>query len=805
MRPNVRQALRRFPLRDRPRLLRVAVVLIVSAAGLVMGTMPDPTRSTAAEAVTSGAWPVKGVYDSSSRALELASSHLELSAAWSQPSAARLTVRLPEDSTPLIADASTWLILRDGSLLDLSTEARPAGPMRLQPIAEPGLGPGLRAEGELWVERLDLAVRVELVLFENGPYFTSRLIPPPGSDAIAGAVYLDGRVFPASSPASVAYIADDDQLQEGTVPAEEVEISIGHGKPLLLREASAPRGILMALLDPSDSPSSVRASALDAGIAFRWRHRHIGGGRPGLSPDLPRLYVHLVDTRDLSAALDPYRSLIRDLYPPAPVPPWFRQQWISWYLYGMDVDEARLKAQIDHIADNLNDLGPWSILVDAGWYVAEGRPDSDWRRVDETKFPSGLRSLVDYAHERGVRVVLYLSGSYLDDRADTGNWLGLRGIAERHPEWLVDIENGDPWHSYYYDYSHPGFQEYLRRVLHDYFVTYGVDGIKVDGLQDTRFAVERGVERGLYSPDERPIVPTASLYALIYREASALRPDVYLEAGWRMPAFSAPHFTVARQSDDTPDFDSGFPAPGLRDHVDYAIAQRLLLDQRPHLGNFWGDPNEDPIGLRWLEAGLALSSPVALGFDLRSMAPETLSDYRARLAQLRPFRGDVRIPGGLHSNSFSSTVDGITFIALFNRGNDAREMVAELADHGLASGARIAGYDVAADRPFSVRGSLSTTVGPRDLRLFALRADPGVLWTDSGHRVAASRSGLSLEMTGPEGLGGYAYVATPRPRAILIDGEPLPPDRWSYDDESGVLRLEYGYGDDGTVSIEIGY
>lgn len=770
-----------------------------------MGAAPDPTTSAALEALTSGARPVKGVYDPGSRTLEMASSHLELTAAWSPPSTTRLTVRLAENDSPLIGDASTWLILKDGSLLDLSTEARPTGSMRLLPVAEAGLGPGLRAEGELWVESIELAVRVELVLFENGPYFTSRVIPPPGSDAIAGAVYLDGRVFPGASPARVAYLADDDQLEEGAVPTEEIEVPIGHGKPLLLREASAPRGILMALLDPSDSPSSVRASALDTGIAFQWRHRHIPDGRPGFQAEFPRLYVHLVDTRDLSAALDPYRSLIRDLYPPAPVPSWFRQQWISWYLYGMDVDEAKLRAQIDYIAANLNDLGPWSVLVDAGWYVAEGRPDSDWRRVDEGKFPSGLRSLVDYAHERGVRVVLYFSGSYLDDRAASGNWLGLKGIAERHPEWLVEIENDDPWHSYYYDYSHPGFQEYLRQVLHDYFVRYGVDGIKVDGLQDTRFAVERGVERGLYSPEERPIVPTASLYALIYREASALRPDVYLEAGWRMPAFSAPHFTVARQSDDSPDFDSGFPAPGLRDHVDYAIAQRLLLDQRPHLGNFWGDPNGNPIGLRWLEAGLALNSPVVLGFDLPSMAPETLSDYRARLTQLRPFRGSVRIPGGLYSDSFSSTVDGTTFVALFNRGEEAREMGADLADHGLGPGTRVAGYDVAADHPFPVRGSLSAVVEPRGLRLFALRSDPGVLWTNSGYRVAASPAGLSLEMTGSGDLDGYAYVATPRPRAILVDGEPPPSDRWSYDDDSGVLRLEYAYGDDGTVSIEISY
>lgn len=85
-----------------------------------------------------------------------------------------------------------------------------------------------------------------------------------------------------------------------------------------------------------------------------------------------KLHAHLVDTRDLSAAPDPHRSPIRNLYPPPPSH-WFRQQWTIWHLCGMDVDEARLKAQIDCTAANLNDLGPWSILVDA-----EPLPSDHW-------------------------------------------------------------------------------------------------------------------------------------------------------------------------------------------------------------------------------------------------------------------------------------------------------------------------------------------------------------------------------------------------------------------------------------------
>ena len=782
-------------------------LLALSTLGLHEGSSASesPALLAAPASVNPVPQPLRTSFNPSSRTAELAGAELKLAVTYATSAAGRLTVQLAARGRNLIENASASLLLADGTSLDLSVAGQPYEKVVFEPVDEAGLGPGTRMVAPTRVPRLGITVRQEVTLYEQGPYFTYRLVLPPGVDAVRGFSYLAGIAFPYDGPGRVTYLSDADAVVQGTVYAYGTSVPVGQGKPLLLQGGDASKGILMAMLDPSDAASTLVASARVRGVAMRWQHVLPPGDAIEESGEitLPRLFVQLVDPHNLSAAFASYRSLMADLYPPAPLPAWFRQQWISWYLYGMDIDESNLKSQVDYIAANLNDVGPWSILVDAGWYVAEGRAGADWRTVDRAKFPSGLRTLVDYAHHRGVKVVLYFSASYLDDRVQDGNWLGLKGIIDNHLDWLVPIQSGNAYHTYYYDYSNPDFQNYLRQVLRDYFVTYGVDGIKIDGFMDSRLAVQAGLSRGFYSPSTIPVLPTTSVYAFIYKEASALRPDVYVESGWGMPAFSAPYYTVARQSDDTPDFGSPYPSPGLKGHVDYALAQRLMLGQRPHLGNFWGDPDSDPVGLEWLDAGLALNAPVVLGFDLNSLSGDTLAEYRSRLTMLRPFSGEVNIPGGLQSETFSTNVGGTTYLAVFNRSDQPKEIRAEAREHGFAPDA--VAYDVAARQALPVRGAVVARVEPRTLRLFVVRSDPGLLWTDSSFLVTPTDGGLLLRMTGPSKLPGYAYVATPSPSAVLVNGVPIDPKALRYDEAAGMLGVDYSHGPGSGTSIEIRY
>lgn len=67
--------------------------------------------------------------------------------------------------------------------------------------------------------------------------------------------------------------------------------------------------------------------------------------------------------------------------------------------------------------------------MDAGWYTFR---DGWWNvgtwEVDRKRFPSGLRAVSDFAHEKGTKTLLWFE----PERVTPGTWL-----YENHPEWLL--------------------------------------------------------------------------------------------------------------------------------------------------------------------------------------------------------------------------------------------------------------------------------------------------------------------------------------------------------------------------------
>jgi alpha-galactosidase len=73
--------------------------------------------------------------------------------------------------------------------------------------------------------------------------------------------------------------------------------------------------------------------------------------------------------------------------------------------------------------------------MDAGWYVHHG---GGWPRVgtwevDTNRFPNGLRPISDYAHQRGMKILVWFE----PERVAAGTWL-----ADNHPEWILGGAKG---------------------------------------------------------------------------------------------------------------------------------------------------------------------------------------------------------------------------------------------------------------------------------------------------------------------------------------------------------------------------
>lgn len=95
-------------------------------------------------------------------------------------------------------------------------------------------------------------------------------------------------------------------------------------------------------------------------------------------------------------------------------------------------NEDNQKMFIDRYLEEGIKLDYW--WMDAGWYVNKtGWPNTGTWEVDTKRFPRGLRAVSDYAHSKGIKIIVWFE----PERVTAGSWL-----AENHPEWVLGGKNG---------------------------------------------------------------------------------------------------------------------------------------------------------------------------------------------------------------------------------------------------------------------------------------------------------------------------------------------------------------------------
>ena len=87
----------------------------------------------------------------------------------------------------------------------------------------------------------------------------------------------------------------------------------------------------------------------------------------------------------------------------APTPP---MGFMTWNYFGLDIHENDIKTLADAMVETgLRDLGYNYIFIDDGWQG--GRDNKNNIIADPAKFPSGMKSLVDYVHSKGMKIGIY--------------------------------------------------------------------------------------------------------------------------------------------------------------------------------------------------------------------------------------------------------------------------------------------------------------------------------------------------------------------------------------------------------------
>lgn len=130
--------------------------------------------------------------------------------------------------------------------------------------------------------------------------------------------------------------------------------------------------------------------------------------------------------------------------------------WNSWnYFECENVNEQVIREMADAMAENgMKEVGYEYIIIDDCWQV--GRDEKGVIIVDAEKFPSGIKSLADYVHSKGLKFGIYSDAGTHTCGGRPGSKSFEKTDAQTYANWGVDYlkydwcntEGQDPIESY---------------------------------------------------------------------------------------------------------------------------------------------------------------------------------------------------------------------------------------------------------------------------------------------------------------------------------------------------------------------
>ncbi|MGB6727992.1 MAG: glycoside hydrolase family 27 protein [Terracidiphilus sp.] len=412
--------------------------------------------------------------------------------------------------------------------------------------------------------------------------------------------------------------------------------------------------------------------------------------------------------------------------------------WNSWDSYGTTVNESRVKANADWMAEHLKAYGWQYITVDMEWFVKNPKPEGNAKdslyEIDShgryqpsiARFPSsangaGFKPLADYVHSLGLKFGIHILQGI--PRTAVKQNLPIAG-SKFHAQDAANPDATCKWNYDNYDLKNNAAGQAYYDSLAAMYATWGVDLIKIDCISS-----------GPYKADEIRMISTAL--------AKTGRPIVLsLSPGPTLveKMTDVEHFaTMWRISMDIWDIwhnDKDYPK-GLNDQFAKAAAWASAprnghypdADMLPlgYLGPAagWGDSRWTRLSHDEQETLLSLwgisKSPLIMGGDL----PHT-DEWTTSLLTNREFI-DVdqkgRDPKVVLSNSAEavwtsmSASEGSYYVAIFNRAESTLSRHFTWSQLGLANGTYLI-HDIWKHQDLGTSKSISVTLPPHGCVLY---------------------------------------------------------------------------------------
>lgn len=162
--------------------------------------------------------------------------------------------------------------------------------------------------------------------------------------------------------------------------------------------------------------------------------------------------------------------------------------YTSWYNYYQNINEKIILRDLDAISEKTDKVNTFQI--DDGYQTSVG----DWLSINKTKFPNGMKPIVEKIHAKGWQAGLWL--------APFGAQKGSK-LASEHSDWLVKGKNGKPimvganWGGFYaIDIDNTEARAYIKNVFDTVLNDWGFDLVKLDFLYATAVVPLHNKTRG---------------------------------------------------------------------------------------------------------------------------------------------------------------------------------------------------------------------------------------------------------------------------------------------------------------------
>jgi alpha-galactosidase len=152
--------------------------------------------------------------------------------------------------------------------------------------------------------------------------------------------------------------------------------------------------------------------------------------KPGETLETPVFYAGYSDHGMGGASRLLHRFEINKVLPQAPAPKLRPVLYNSWEATGFGVDETGQMA----LAEKAAKIGVERFVMDDGWFGARNNDHAglgDWV-VNKTKFPNGLKPLIDKVHSLGMEFGLWVEPEMVNPDSD---------LYRAHPDWVINMKS----------------------------------------------------------------------------------------------------------------------------------------------------------------------------------------------------------------------------------------------------------------------------------------------------------------------------------------------------------------------------